>query len=286
MTAHGVLEDDLNPAFLMLSGCETDLWKRTMGQQPGESLEHYNRSQRWLQKVYGTQRPLPQPTAVPEVQVSDDSHSGPDAEVNPKATNTVPVRAEVEASTPDDRQSNTASVPNTTEYPTETSLTLMPAPTHTPATASSISASRLPMLECEVKSLRKRQESQAVTIDNMQSLKRKVEADYSSERSLRRKLERHLDDLNKELNLARRSETHALEQLKREVETRRRAEENLSIERDRRREVEKLSEQRMVKPLYEDLAHMFQRAAQGDELAFTSYSAGTAHSSTPFSYGA
>ena len=54
MKEHGVQEDDLKPAFLMLSGCETDLMKMTRSTDGALSEEHFKRSREWLQKVYGT----------------------------------------------------------------------------------------------------------------------------------------------------------------------------------------------------------------------------------------
>ncbi|KAG5722649.1 hypothetical protein E4T56_gene14474 [Termitomyces sp. T112] len=54
MTAQGVAEGDLKPAFLLLSGCETDMAKRVKSVRPSDAEGHYQRSQRLLQKVYGT----------------------------------------------------------------------------------------------------------------------------------------------------------------------------------------------------------------------------------------
>ncbi|KAG6887504.1 hypothetical protein C0992_012025 [Termitomyces sp. T32_za158] len=54
MTAQGMPESDLKPAYLLLSGCETDLAKRVKSARPNDAEGHYQRSQRLLQKVYGT----------------------------------------------------------------------------------------------------------------------------------------------------------------------------------------------------------------------------------------
>ncbi|KAG6901062.1 hypothetical protein C0995_001293 [Termitomyces sp. Mi166 len=54
MTAQGTPEGDLKPAYLLLSGCETDMAKRVKLVRPSDAEEHYKRSQRLLQKVYGT----------------------------------------------------------------------------------------------------------------------------------------------------------------------------------------------------------------------------------------
>jgi hypothetical protein len=53
MEENGVQEDELKPAFLMLSGCETDLMKMTRSTDGALSDEHLKRSKEWLQKVYG-----------------------------------------------------------------------------------------------------------------------------------------------------------------------------------------------------------------------------------------
>ena len=46
----------MKPAYLMLSGCEADLAKGTEGSDvdPQDASAHYQKSQTWLQKVYGT----------------------------------------------------------------------------------------------------------------------------------------------------------------------------------------------------------------------------------------
>ncbi|KAG5648544.1 hypothetical protein DXG03_003155 [Asterophora parasitica] len=54
MSEQGFSEDTLTPAFLLLSGCETDLARRADAEQTSDAEEHRNRAQAWLQKVYGT----------------------------------------------------------------------------------------------------------------------------------------------------------------------------------------------------------------------------------------
>ncbi|KAF9066147.1 hypothetical protein BDP27DRAFT_1331031 [Rhodocollybia butyracea] len=57
MAQHGIPEQQLKPAFLLLSGCETDLGKLT--QEEGKvDHEHYQKAQEWIQKVYGTTKIL------------------------------------------------------------------------------------------------------------------------------------------------------------------------------------------------------------------------------------
>ncbi|KIK67287.1 hypothetical protein GYMLUDRAFT_37368 [Collybiopsis luxurians FD-317 M1] len=55
MAHHGIPEQELKPAFLLLSACETDLGKLTRAQGT-VSHDHYQKAQKWLQKVHGTMR--------------------------------------------------------------------------------------------------------------------------------------------------------------------------------------------------------------------------------------
>ncbi|KAH9083404.1 hypothetical protein EDB83DRAFT_10314 [Lactarius deliciosus] len=52
----GLKACELRPAFLMLSSCHTELWRRTRAQDGSEtkaSVSHLDKSRRWLQLVYG-----------------------------------------------------------------------------------------------------------------------------------------------------------------------------------------------------------------------------------------
>ena len=52
----GLQACELRPAFLMLSSCHTEFWRRTRAQDGSEtetSLAHLDMSRRWLQLVYG-----------------------------------------------------------------------------------------------------------------------------------------------------------------------------------------------------------------------------------------
>ncbi|KAG7098695.1 hypothetical protein E1B28_000608 [Marasmius oreades] len=53
MAQHDVPEQELKPAYLLLSSCEADLGKQARNDST-ESAEHYKNAQTWLQKVYGT----------------------------------------------------------------------------------------------------------------------------------------------------------------------------------------------------------------------------------------
>ncbi|KAL0575061.1 hypothetical protein V5O48_006906 [Marasmius crinis-equi] len=55
MVEQKVPEQDLKPAYLLLSGCETDLAKESRKEgRNSDSTEHYKNASTWLQKVYGT----------------------------------------------------------------------------------------------------------------------------------------------------------------------------------------------------------------------------------------
>ncbi|KAF7315551.1 40S ribosomal protein [Mycena indigotica] len=51
-------ENDLKPAFLLLSGCETDLAKiEKLKGDSKQASEHYSKGEKWLRKVYGENLP-------------------------------------------------------------------------------------------------------------------------------------------------------------------------------------------------------------------------------------
>ncbi|KAJ7251556.1 hypothetical protein B0H12DRAFT_1119582 [Mycena haematopus] len=59
-------DDDLKPAFLLLSGCETDLGKLARFKCDADKVsEHYNNAQKWLHRIYGANiPPLPSPPSA------------------------------------------------------------------------------------------------------------------------------------------------------------------------------------------------------------------------------
>ena len=89
----------------------------------------------------------------------------------------------------------------------------------------------------EILSLRERHDDQETQLARLRTLKRKLEDDFFYERSMRRKYQRQLDDLEKECEFAHKMERYALDQIKREVATRRRAEEAVKAERKMRQEL-------------------------------------------------
>ncbi|KAJ7703071.1 hypothetical protein B0H17DRAFT_1041496 [Mycena rosella] len=177
-------ETDLKPAFLLLSGCETDLGKiaRSKG-DPEKVSEHYSNAQKWLHKVYGAVLPPPGPETP---AVDDSKRASP-----PRAP--ASLRSRIDTSTP--------SAPRS--YP--------PSPNQR-------------MLEREIQSLRDRHTHNTNVISDMRSSKRKLEDTVEIERDVRRRLQRELDEVAKERDNARRMETLALDQMKRERELRKRAE--------------------------------------------------------------
>ncbi|TFY83004.1 hypothetical protein EWM64_g999 [Hericium alpestre] len=76
---HGMKEQDLRPAFLMLSSCCTDLGKNARGPDGATteaSSAYFDQSRRWLQKVYGEQIPendLPRNGVSPRASTIDDA---------------------------------------------------------------------------------------------------------------------------------------------------------------------------------------------------------------------
>ncbi|KAI9463525.1 hypothetical protein BJY52DRAFT_1184549 [Lactarius psammicola] len=67
---------ELRPAFLMLSSCHTELWRRTRAQDGSEtevSVAHLDKSRRWLQLVYGRLTTEPRSEDSPDMLVNGTS---------------------------------------------------------------------------------------------------------------------------------------------------------------------------------------------------------------------
>src|ERR1700722_3953330 len=231
LTECGVPGHDLKPAFLMLSGCETDLAKKaTKEKQPELSAEHYHKAERWVQKVYGTQSPTTQSPTTQSPTRGGHPVSG-----------TFGCR---EPPTPTDCQQAPDNVSSS------------------PSRRRSLSPSHVHTLKREVRCLRDRQADQESIINEVRSAKRKLESDFLYERNLRRKLERQLYGKDMEIEVARKRENYTLDLMKKEVDSRRQAERRAEEERDRRQKME--VESKAVKPMLEDLANILQRAANGE----------------------
>lgn len=193
MADRKVPENDLKPAFLLLSGCETDVGKslKTSGKDPEAVSEHYKNSQKYLQKVYGR---LSASRSLTHTLIAPNTPSG----------------------APTTRSESSA--PNTqSARPVQVDASRLPS--------RPLSASHHRILEREIQSLRDRHSDQADELSDVRSVKRKLEDVVDYERETRRKLEWQLAETKKERDNARKMESFALEQVKREVESRRRAEE-------------------------------------------------------------
>jgi len=91
----GLKACELRPAFLMLSSCHTELWRRTCAQDGSEtevSVAHLDKSRRWLQLVYG------------RLTTELGSEDSPDTLVNGTSRHSHDVPPEYEDITPENTQ--------------------------------------------------------------------------------------------------------------------------------------------------------------------------------------
>lgn len=237
MTRSGITEGDLKPAFLMLSSCQHDLGKRARsptGADTEVALVHFQQSQEWLQKVYG----VDVPPMAPETAIAQ-----------PSAVTAFNTGSNVRLCQPPPLHSTPS------------------AKTSLPPSTASING-RVRILEREVQALRDRNSDHQTLLLESKAQKRKLEDELVCEKSARRKVETKLDQLETELQLVQRMESFALEQVKREVESRRKVE---SREKGLKRRVEDMEREmgngdigQSSSGLFEDLAHMFQKASHGE----------------------
>ena len=229
----GVTDEDMKPAFLMISACHGDQAKRTRdssGLNTPESTRHYQLSLTWMRKVYGTPGSEIQASFVGNSPRSDSSR-------NRDEKWTLPPRP-----------------------------ALTPAPVPQSTSPQSSHVNRIRTLEHQVGILRKRATCSEKSAAESEALKRKYEQDLSHEKSKRRKVEMELDEVSAELKAAKRMEKYASDLAKRETEFRRRAE---TREKGLARRIEVLEkEKKRVSDggkavLFEDLANIFQKAAHG-----------------------
>jgi hypothetical protein len=214
MAEHGVPEDDLKPAFLMLSSCENELSKQTLKTDPRASRVHFNKSCGWLQKVYGSM--ALQATSVRQafgldsteanrLSSSDLNSQGKSQHTSVKGLPDRPRSERVHA-----QSANQAS--STASYDSE-------IPVNPPSMSSQVCD-----LEREIESLRGHQRRQSVCLSEERAVKRRLEEDLASERMVRRRLETTVEDLEKQLSLAKEMEGFALQQVELEVEERKKDE--------------------------------------------------------------
>jgi cell division septum initiation protein DivIVA len=197
MTEHGILEDDLRPAFLFLSGCETDLARQARAAESiPEVAEHCTNARMWLQKVYG----------------SGTTPAAFEAMVNGVASSLSPITNRGAGVKIDENLSQRR------------------------------------ILERENQMLRDRQYEQTNILSEMRVAKRKLQDDIDCERDLRYRIQRRLDDTRSELEMARKMETYALDQVKREVEARRKAEDTMRAETSKRLELQRILDEPPARP--------------------------------------
>ena len=223
MTARGVQADseELRPALLLLSGCETDLARLAKKKKEPESVirGHYTAAQRYLQKVFGRADLLQNAE-----RNRDNSHE-----------------REVFGSI---SQLDAARMKVTRRFSPQPNLNLP---------------------EQEILALRERHDDQETELAQLRTLKRKLEDDYSYERSMRRKYQRQLDSLEKECEFAHKMERYALDQIKREVATRRKAEEAAKMERKMRLELIQISDKQFAS--FNDIINLCDKKKGGENIS-------------------
>ncbi|KAJ7346752.1 hypothetical protein DFH08DRAFT_200882 [Mycena albidolilacea] len=199
-------DNDLKPAFLLLSGCETDLGKLARSKGDTDKVaEHYNNAQKWLHRVYGADIPPP-PSPSPSADKSKRKATSP-----PRAPTSLQSRIDTSG----------------------------PAPS---APRSHLPTPDARALEREIQSLRDRHSHSVNVLADVRAAKRKLEDAVEVERVVRRRLQRELDEVAKERDKARRMEVLALDQMKREVDSRRRAEDRADEEQKLRKRAERSAE--------------------------------------------
>ncbi|KIY50137.1 hypothetical protein FISHEDRAFT_7815, partial [Fistulina hepatica ATCC 64428] len=150
------------------------------------------------------------------------------------------------------------------ETPMSPRYHLLSRPANNMRAPPSEQARRIPILEREIQCVRDQQSDLTTQLEDLRTVNRRLQDDYELERVQRRKLEQLLRAAEKERDTARQMETQAKGRAKEEMAARRKVEDVLEAERGRRREAERLAEKRSHKPLFEDLANLFQKAAQSN----------------------
>lgn len=250
----GVSEQDIKPAFLMLSGCEVDLAKKAKKKKDTAAASvHYRAAQKWLQRVFGEGAPPPETLARLQPFNAAPSQTTPTTATDCSRLSSKPIPT---SPSPSRLKVPICVLPITPGTPSIATPTKPFAAIHTKP-GNSISLSQHRILERELQSLRDRNNDQALLLSEVRNVKRKLEEDNEHERNLRRKLQRKLDELEKERDDARRLETYALDQIKREVNIRRKAEERAEKEHELRMELVKATAERNIdtKVVFEDLGN-------------------------------
>ena len=243
----GVTEEDMKPAFLMISACHGDQANRakdSSGLNTQESTRHYQESLKWLQKVYGT-------PASQRIQGSTSASDfvGPISLVGNSGSFKVDLSR---------NRDERLALPSRPPFLPSSRVSL-------PISPQNPSAARVRTLEHQVDILRERNACSERTASESEALKRKYEQEISHEKSKRRKLQAELDEISAELRAARRMEKYASDLAKREGELCRKAE---MREKELFKRIEVLEKEKKRASdggkavLFEGLANMFQKAAQ------------------------
>ena len=237
----------MKPAFLMISACHGDRANRakdSSGLNTPESTRHHQESLKWLQKVYGT-------SVSQQIQGSTSTSN----------------LAEPISLVGNSGSSKVDSSRNRNErFALPSRPSFLPSPrVSLPISPQNPSATRIRTLEHQVDILRERNARSERTAAESEAAKRKYEQELSYEKSKRRKLQAGLDEISAELRTARRMEKYASDLAKSEAELCRKAE---MREKELIKRVEVLEKEKKRASdggkavLFEDLANMFQKAAQ------------------------
>lgn len=238
----------MKPAFLMISACHGDHANRTKdssGLNTPESTRHYQLSLKWLQKVYGTASVSLQTRG----STSASDLAGPISLVEKSPL------PKVDSSR---NRDGLLALPPRPSFLPSPRVSLPTSPQHP-------SINRTRALEREVAILRERNARSEKSAAESEALKRKYEQELSHEKFKRRKIQEDLDEISAELRTARRMEKYTSDLARREAELLRKSE---MREKELIARVEVLEkEKKRVSDggkavLLEDLANMFQKAAQ------------------------
>lgn len=218
--------------------------KNSSGLNTPQSTEHYQLSLKWLQKVYGTSISL---------KNQESTHASDLAKPTPLVEN----KPSLKVSSSRNRDEILALPPRPS---------FLPAPrVPLPPSPRSSYTDRIRTLEHQVDILRERNARSERSAAESGASKRKHEQELSHERWKRRKVQTELDVISAELKTTRRMEKYASDLAKRETELRRQAE---IREKELMRRVEVLEKEKKrvsnggKAVFFEDLANMFQKAAQ------------------------
>ncbi len=180
----------------MLSSCHKDLSKQV---DDDLAKEHISKAQEYLGKVYGAD--IPRENEVSHVSAAS----------NLSGITTSHMRRLTDAS---NHVEGTSSSSGLDCRQASSSLETIQADSH------------IRVVQCD------RQSSNTAYLSQARAAKRRLEKELDTERSFRRKVERDLQNAVQELSSARRGETCALDQCKREVDSRRRVEDRVVQLRD------------------------------------------------------